>query len=694
MLPQQYDHRDQHRNLRGHPDGPKGGKRLEHKQDKRLAQQVMRNTRYAPEHGLTHAQQLLLILWAQGNNVGNLSQLTAPTPSLLEGPRRTQRETGPAASTSPAPVLPPAAVDSPVSGPGDQGNYVSNAMEWLRADVKRIENPQSPWGVNAAPIPHRQSAQTPLFYQTVEMPGRCTAEGEFAQNNFTITCAPNPDFTEFNVYFRWRERDNSDREWTAAGYPADGTQWGFAPPRSGFDPIGELRITVVPIGQPSPMDPMPLVETYAEPAGTGGTGPVPAPAGNQVFDAMMPHPARPHVDPPRLDAPKTSVDPVGQAGLARSLDGLAALAKDGARAFDFKKAGAALGRGGSAAGTLINLPALVNSITTDDINPIVVGTTSASTVSTALNSIESLAKLGGTPFLKKLSKFAGRLAGKAAVLADVGTLGNTVANQGKGSHPVNIVVDASAVLGGSVGLISGFGPIGFLITVPAIMYTFADVFLANPPLPDEYATHLKMTINESILHVDRQVKAHYKTERELITAEYEFLHAGLREQKRNDPMYPRNKGEYAAAENAFRRMREEKLATMDGLEEAALKDARGKVLTTLRDEACKWVRSHTGFSGTLAPTRSLDLFNFMRENGNWDLSRTVETDAYWKDYMLGTISAIILQARQHMDRIGSWAQTEFSDWPKQPKKHYASWFFGSMTYAESKGYARPGPLTS
>ncbi|WP_411139837.1 hypothetical protein [Streptomyces sp. x-80] len=587
------------------------------------------------------------------------------------------------------------------------GNYVSDAMEWLRAGVDHIEDPKG--GVAAAPIPYQQSARSPVFQQTVEMPGRCTVEGEFAENTLTAACAADSDFTVFYVYARWRDRYNTNCQWDGGPYPADGRPHAFPRPRFGFDPVGEVRVTLVPRGQRSPMDSMPLVQVHDEPENLdlGASGDLSSSLGKNLLpafqeaspeaqfghqlDSMMPHRDRPRTDPPELDVPKAPVDPVAQAGLARGLDGLASLAKNGARAFDFKKAGAALGRGGSLGGTVINLSALSNSVTADEINPIVVGTTSVSTVSTALGSIESLAKLGKTPFFKKLAKFAGKLAGRAGLLADVGTLGNTIANQGKGSHPLNIAVDGSAVVGSAVALAPGLGPAGFLIAVPALMYTFADVFLANPPLPDAFAAHLKTCMRDAVLDSDRQVKEHYQAKRELVQAEREFNLAGLREQRRNDPGAHADRAEYHLAKQGFHRNAADKLAAIDRLEAAALTDARGKIITMMRGEADKWVQDHKGFFGTLAPTRSLDLVDFMRANGNWNISMGVETDAYWKDYMLGMISTVTREARENMDRISGWAQTSFSDWPRQPAKHYASWipFFGYQTYAESKGYPRP-----
>ncbi|WP_411142453.1 hypothetical protein [Streptomyces sp. x-80] len=174
-MPQQYDHRDQYRHLKGHPEGPRGGKRTGHKQDQRLTQQMMRNARHTPGHGLTYGQQLLLILWAQGNGIGDPAQLMVPD---ARPPRRPERpvfsaregQSPPAGPTEPAtnltvvPGVVMPGTDSqfpPSPGPSGQG-----PAAWLTDAAGAVWNWTPDWdpltvpGADAAPVRSRQRRAT------------------------------------------------------------------------------------------------------------------------------------------------------------------------------------------------------------------------------------------------------------------------------------------------------------------------------------------------------------------------------------------------------------------------------------------------------------------------------------------------------------------------------------------------------
>ncbi|MGW1194852.1 hypothetical protein ACWD4B_03165 [Streptomyces sp. NPDC002536] len=164
-MPQEYSHRDQYRNLKGQPGGARGGKRSERKRDRRLTQQMMRNARHTPQRGLTYGQQLLLILWAQGNGIGSLDRLTAPDarPPRIDGPGRpvfSGDGRTPDDSTEPTALDPVAAADTRLrqgSAPSGQG-----VGTWLAGTAQAVWDWTPEWdplrvpGADAAPVRSRQ----------------------------------------------------------------------------------------------------------------------------------------------------------------------------------------------------------------------------------------------------------------------------------------------------------------------------------------------------------------------------------------------------------------------------------------------------------------------------------------------------------------------------------------------------------
>ncbi|MFC5722317.1 hypothetical protein ACFP1Z_19305 [Streptomyces gamaensis] len=172
-MPQHYDHRAQYQSLKGHPGGPLGGKRAGHKQDKRFTRQMMRNARPTRERELTYAQQLLMILWAQGNGIGNPGQLTAPDarPPRITGPERPvfpgrdgrTALTGPAQPATTSVSAPGTDAQlQPAAGPSAQG-----LGTWLADSAQAVWDWTPDWdplrvpGADAAPVRSRQRRSAP-----------------------------------------------------------------------------------------------------------------------------------------------------------------------------------------------------------------------------------------------------------------------------------------------------------------------------------------------------------------------------------------------------------------------------------------------------------------------------------------------------------------------------------------------------
>lgn len=382
-----------------------------------------------------------------------------------------------------------------------------------------------------------------------------------------------------------------------------------------------------------------------------------------------------------------STDPVAQAGLSRAADALSQLlANEGLGKLDFRGFGRALKAGTQISGTLANAHAVYKTVAEDDwqtvwvVRPTVglsTGSTAADLLAVGAEAFEKALKAGKNSQLATTAAGFGKLAGVAGgvlgLTADAGGFVNTAINyaQGEaGTHGINLAVDGSAVVGSAVALIPGFGPVGFLITVPAVLYTAADAFMLRPPLPDEQITDFKANVREAVEAVDAFMADELRKREELIEDWYEMYLDGLRRQCGDEDDTEAEEGYLEAKEQDLARLAtrwpEFGKAARKGMVRAARKTVERRL-----DE-----NRNSFLLGRIGPTRDLEMREFIEDRG-WTLQSATATDPYWRDFTkLSMRNAIASLQDYSAEEIEEWAGREFSEWPgesDQPRKVYASW---------------------
>lgn len=503
----------------------------------------------------------------------------------------------------------------------------------------------------------------------------CEFAGIYSQGSLVVRCSPGSAGAAVDIDVTARaERGGFVAEYTVL---ADGKEYAIQPP-SGKVPEGRALIEVRKSGASGPGN----LQLGAGQADVG------RPAWEHVDVSpvqIVPPEQLPAVLPPGGGGP---TDPIAQAGLARAADAIAQLVADeGLEKIDFKGFGRALKLGTQFTGTIANIHAFSKAVAQDDWEAVILGgtTTALSTGSTASGLmstgsevLEKALRAGRRADSEKLVKFLGKLgkkvAGPLGLAADVGGLVNTSINYHKGkpgTHAINVGVDSSAVAGSAVALVPGFGPVGLLIAVPAILYTAADVFMLNPALPDEQIRSFKSSVRQAVAEVDDFMDNAYRDAVEGVNAKYELYLEGLQRQCRGSL----DSAEYREALEGYQAEQARELAQLAArrpeLAKAARKGAVQKARVLVHEQLDE--NRDSFLLGKIAPTRGLDMWDFIKGKG-WTLDPLVEIDAYWRDFIRGSVRNVIRELSSFStEEIEAWAGREFDQWPTQPKKNYASW---------------------
>ncbi|WKK24324.1 hypothetical protein QZH56_01245 [Streptomyces olivoreticuli] len=503
----------------------------------------------------------------------------------------------------------------------------------------------------------------------------CEFAGIYSQGSLVVRCSPGSAGAAVDIDVTTRaERGGFVAEYTVL---ADGKEYAIQPP-SGKVPEGRALIEVRKSGASGPGN-------LQLGAGQDNVG---RPAWEHVevpsVEIISPQ-HLPTVFPPNGGEP---IPAIAQAGLARAADSFAQLVADkGLDKIDFKGFGRSLKFGTQFTGTIANVHAFSKAVAADDWENIILGgistaystaSTASSLVSTASEVLETALRAGKKAHSPKLATFVGKLANKVAgplgLGADMYGLVNTSVDYAKGkqgAHTINVVVDGSAVVGSTVALVPGFGPVGLLIAVPAILYTAADVFMLNPALPDEQIRSFKSSVRQAVAEVDDFMDNAYRDAVEGVNAKYELYLEGLQRQCRGSL----DSAEYREALEGYQAEQARELAQLAArrpeLAKAALKGAVQKARVLVHEQLDE--NRDSFLLGKIAPTRGLDMGDFIKGKG-WTLDPLVEIDAYWRDFIRGSVRNVIRELSSFStEEIEAWAGREFDQWPTQPKKNYASW---------------------
>lgn len=502
----------------------------------------------------------------------------------------------------------------------------------------------------------------------------CEFTGVYRLGTLIVKCPSSTDFAGVHIRAYTARRSGG---YTAESYfcPADGGTFQIQPP-AGLEPVGRATITVHPGDDPDEPQNLDLGAVHREDGQA-----VPA------VEFILPVRLTPDQLVPDRSTP---VDPIAQAGLARASVAFKDLVADGGlNRIDFKGFGRSLKGGTQITGTIANVHAFSKAVTADDWQTAILsgGTTLLSTGSTAADGLaaatevlEKALRAGKNADSAKLVKFLGKLGAKLGgplgLAADVGgfvSTSVTYANGQGGAHGINLAVDGSAVVGSAVALVPGLGPVGFVITVPAILYTAADVFMFKPDMPDEEIRTFKTSALQGVRDVEAFMDHVYASALDCVDARYDLYLDGLRQQgEREDSL---DSHEYREAVEGFQTEKERELTQLAALRPELAKAARKatvKKLRTVIDERIAQNRNAI-LLDRIGPTRGLDLWDFIKGKG-WNLDPLVEIDAYWRDFMYHSVRKAVGELNSYsLEEIQDWADRDFDRWPEQPKKKYASW---------------------